>query len=246
MNDEFNIQINKKNTNSRLTHDDISSLKQKINDLNTFFNKIFDILCDGKKNLSTKKTVGDVVKLIMTDDIYNTTRTNLTTNLFQKMFNKEQLIKIITDLVTKYNTNNSFIHFVCKYNKDSKTYDDNNRQAKISVGGNPEGNSYINLRDILMESTKEETEIMCIQINDKQKCYHNKSTTSSKCDFCDKWQTDRELFKQLINEMLEQKQIINIIELMKDNLHLFPAAILDQDRYHFFHTSLEEYKKRLR
>ncbi len=254
MAENFNIHIDKKELFNKLTPTDIDILKRNIGNLELFFNTVFEILCNGKKK-NKQKTVAEVVNTILqqqnlkfSDDIFCMGRTpaNHNCNIRPKMFNKDQLTHIITELVTKYNNNDEFIHFICKYNATTNEYDTGSREANVTVGGNPEGNSFINLRDILIENTKHETEIMCIQINDKQICYHNKPTTANKCDFCDKWQKDRELFKQLINEMLEQNQIINIIELMKDNLHLFPAAILDQDRYHYFHTSLEEYKKRLR
>jgi len=249
----FNINIKNKTRSNKLTAIDIQVLNDNIDNLNNFFNLVLDSLCENKTTRinTTVREIVDKINKNMGRDVNNLfcmgrKEKNEDCKKYPKMFSNDRLIKIIYDLVVRYNSKKSLIHLVCKYDKETKTYADDNLQANVSIGGNPEGNSFINLRDILIENTKHETEIMCIQINDKQICYHNKPTTANKCDFCDKWQKDRELFKQLINEMLEQNQIINIIELMKDNLHLFPAAILDQDRYHYFHTSLEEYKKRLR
>jgi len=240
----------KRRSLGNLTSHDVDVLNTKQRSLQDLMNKILELMCE-------KNTIkpSEIAKKILTEmgaslnqnfcmgrNVASVGGSNECDNL-PKMFDQQKLEKMILGLVNKYNSK-QWIHLVCKYDKETKQPTGHLPASIIIEGGG--GNSFIDLRNLLIEDTKEESPFVCVQVNDKMVCSHNKPSTSRRCDFCDKWTRDREMFKQLIYEMLAQNQIINIIELMKDNLHLFPAAILDQERYHIFHTSLEEYKKRIR
>ena len=168
------------------------------------------------------------------------------------MFSHENLVKIMS----QFSDNGSdkgkkWLRLVCGWKKTNNTIQRTGSRLPIELnihgGSNESDNAYINLRDILTGNTKyEESAFLCVQTNGKLVCSNKSGSNKSgrPCDFCDKWTRDRVMFKQLINEMTNQMQVINIIELMKNNLHLFPAAILDNNQYHSFHTSLDAYRQK--
>ena len=116
-------------------------------------------------------------------------------------------------------------NMISSYNSDyllNKVCKYSQKFAKVQIGGGGgDGHrSYINLTSILTEECE--------------------STGQHR------WKIERNKFKQIITMMLNENKIVDILRLMKDNLHLFPAAILDEDQFDRFHVLIENYKKEKR
>jgi hypothetical protein len=145
-----------------------------------------------------------------------------------------------------------FLSKACLYNIGG-----NYRVNTILKGGaseevsQDENSEFINLKDILQEKlpTTENISILCIKVNGKVQCTNlnkkqqNQQTQPRQCDFCERWVNERNMFRSVINDLLNAGNMNNSLELMTESAHLLPSAILNQNQYHKFFSAIKEYKK---
>ncbi len=130
---------------------------------------------------------------------------------------EKDIIKQVIEEYIKY----GLINKACLFRKQSKT------------------NSYVDLRNLLIDRKKEEIFICHLDKSRILKCVHQKS----KCVNCDKWQQDRTLFKQQINQIINEEDISDGLRLLPKTIQLLPTIILEKDSYNEFIKTLEAFTK---
>jgi hypothetical protein len=176
------------------------------------------------------------------------------------MFEDAKLTSLINIL-----DNHNFITKACLF-KQSGRY-----KVNINfVGGgdqeNVENMELINLKDIMQENIQppEKATILCIQANGQLKCAKltnkksvdttktidtnktiasDKNTKSRHCEFCERWTHERNMFKSVINDLLNAGNMNNTLELMSESSHLIPSAIMNQHEYHKFFSAIDKFKE---
>ena len=106
---------------------------------------------------------------------------------------------------------------------------------------------YINLKKILADNLVpiEKSELICFQIDNKYICTSIKSNSQNnkQCTFCERWVQERNMFRNIIKDLIYKKTGGNIFEIMSSSSNMLPAAIFEQQEYHNFYTAIEEYKQ---
>lgn len=139
----------------------------------------------------------------------------LRTNL--KPITKQIIIEIINEYI-RY----SLINKACLFRKPSKT------------------NSYVDLRSLLINDNPTEDYFICkFDKSHRLNCVHKKSN----CVNCNKWNNDRKLFKQQINEIISVDDITDGLKLLPNTIHLLPTVILEKDPYDNYIKTLDAYIK---
>ena len=100
-------------------------------------------------------------------------------------------------------------------------------------------NSYINIEELF--SQRPTQQLMCVMHGDKLKCSH--SGAHMQCELCKRWMLNRELLRYVILKMLNQNNIIEMIDLLIENINLFPVAILNEQEFHQFHIAIEQFRQ---
>jgi len=224
--------------------DAVDKVYEKIKLLEKIMNKILSKMCEYNSDSAKKDDlVGVSAEILKELDIICSD--DKCKNMID-LSNIEDIKKNVKKLQDHYNQNKN-VNLICQHHITSSHYlkIDTSQIFKDIGGGGHTGNIFLNLQEILKENTNEykDSAFLCVQVNNRIICSHNKPMQDNPCNYCEKWSENRKLFKQLIITMLANNDIISIINLMKLNLSLFPAAILEKDEYNYFYTSLAEYKK---
>jgi hypothetical protein len=237
---DININI-KKSPISKLTDENIKYLKDNIGRLTDIYNIILKHLCDGRNdanNIIHGKILSDLDRDIENKFCIGNKVDSSCTN---SLFNKTNLMNSIQKM-----KDDKFLKKACIY----KTGDKYN--IKIKLGGTYDINSnddkfkLIDLNKIIYEntSTHNRNSVLCIQVNDKLKCANSeKKIQDRECKFCDIWTKERNLFRSVINDLVNANNMDNVLELIGESANLLPAVIMDQKQYHEFLSKIDEYKK---
>jgi hypothetical protein len=140
------------------------------------------------------------------------------------VFNIEK-IRHILGKIYESGLKNRFIRRSCLY-----------KQSQISTkvefsGGGLNTNPMINIRNILNDDITKGIELRCsFVLNDK-------------CEFCEKFNRDKIIFKKVASKMVKKDNILEVLELMNESIDLLPVAILNKNDYHKFHIAIQNYKK---
>ncbi len=111
--------------------------------------------------------------------------------------------------------------------------------AAQSGGEYGKENSYINIEELF--SQRPTQQLTCVMHGDKIKCSH--SGAHMKCELCKRWMLNRELLRYVILKMLNQNNIIEMIDLLIENINLFPVAILNEQEFHQFHIAIDQFRQ---
>lgn len=153
------------------------------------------------------------------------------------MFEDRKLRQLVN---TMYN--NAFLNKACLY-KDK----DGDYLVDVHIGGSYKySQQYININKILQEKLPSlyDQSFVCVQFENKMACANIKSEDERKCNFCEKWTMERNMFRNAVNDIINSSDLNKAIELMTASIHLLPSAILDQKQYNKFFLAIEEFKKR--
>jgi len=160
------------------------------------------------------------------------------------MFDDAKLRTLITALY-----NDSFLKKACAYKitidrwgrKISDSY--TNPNANVQVAGGVQFDKFIDLFDILSEKNESvDPSYVCLKYGNQLKC-KELNVSVNKCTYCDKWVQERNMFRNVINDLINTSSFENKIKLMKDSSFLLPAIILGQTDYHNFKKIYEEFKQ---
>ena len=207
--------------------------------------EVIDKLNNVKIWISNNKTkpkndLFDYINNQIMDNIHVNKKNQSDGKCTKPFFNDDNFKKIIDNL-----NKDNILGKVCLYTANPK-YDTNTK----FIGGNNESNTqfdnieFINLKKLMQEKEQmpEKTTILCVLSAGNYKCSQVNKQDSSKCLFCDKWNTDRKMFKSVIHDLLNSNNINNIFELIKESKHLLPSAMMEQEEYHKFFSAIEQYK----
>ena len=259
MSGQIDVIISKKNIAAELTSNNINYLRTKIAELNDFYNIMFKHMCY-KKNLVRSYDVFTNVKADISTKYPNYLKdyclgdkpgmiSPSTTNCTNPMFDDIKLRSLINSM-----TDDRFLNKACLYHNTAGDYLTN---VQIQNGGHNGFNAnfdpltslnnefdrrYLNIVDILKEEPPKETAtILCIKVNEKIRCA--KVNSKKSCSHCDKWSSERNMFRNVLKDLITTKDLNQIFELMSASVHLLPAAILNQEQYHSFYSAIEQIKK---
>ena len=225
------ITFNKPNG---FTDKDKEVFNNKIGDLNNFFQELFKTIIEKFNTNETPKKIATDFYRTHSNDIDNLCigrpidhpDNSITCKIIKKpeMITEQKLARLIYNLARKIKEIG--ITKMEKF-KDTTT-------GKINIekmaGGNL-NNSYLNIRDILLDNRL---------ANNIGECNHNMQKKPH-CEYCLKWQNNRIMLRQLLFDLLSEDNYETLLVLIHDNVELFPAGILDQDQFGNFYILLNEY-----
>lgn len=244
--------INVKN-NSGL-HISDSDKHIKIQELKTIYNFLLEKLCGNKSEIDDETLISQLNQDVQ---FLRATPTQLFTN--------NELKNIIHTMKT-----DRFLHKACLYKNANGNFNIE-VEIKQSNSGDGNGNEsvvYLDIDEILKQNNLQiETNTYCVRIGNKTTCTKNNKlveqpqklqqhlqshssqfhslqppAVESNCDFCDKWTFERNMFREVLNDILTTDDPTHKLQLINASVHLLPSAILDQNTYHQFFTAIEKYK----
>ena len=263
--DKIDINIIK-NSDSKLSSDDIRKLRHRIDFLTDIYNIILKHLCIYKQKQNNLDLILDnIIDELNTNQMTHNylkefclSNTNIhgprnpNNDCIDPMFSKENLLIPINEILK-----DSFLGKVCIIKSEDNYNFNINIIGDDKFGGNFRGNfrgniwknvkdnnrfKLINLNKLLEENIKpiEKNTLLCIQINNKYICTEIKK--NMQCNFCEKWVQDRIMFRNVINDLLYANNIDDIFNIIKLSSNLLPSVIFEQKEYHYFNTALEQFK----
>lgn len=128
----------------------------------------------------------------------------------------------------------------------------------IQAGGNEEFKMYINqllnTDDLKKEEPKFINLFKLLKNSDEHKCIHkndhtmcvfitNDSNNNTECQFCDRWTSERNEFKNAIKNMISTTDPNELSTTMNQTIKLLPSVIMNKNDYNDFFKSIDEYNQ---
>lgn len=238
------VYINRRSHGSLMNDVAYTDLKTKITFLEDAYNIILKHLCK-KKNIdkthnyfnAIKQELNDVAKKY--DHLLCLTTVGTNTNVCPEPMFDDMMLRQLVDAMYK----DAFLNKACLYRDENGKY-----QVNIHIGGaHKRATQFIDINKLLQEKLPSlyDQSFICVQFENKIACTNIKSEIESeqKCDFCEKWTMERNMFRNAVNDIINSSNLNKAIELMTASTHLLPSAILDQKQYNKFLSAIEAYKK---